>query len=97
MTWITFPALLFGSFLAGMGLALLYFRMLWETVRRFASSRHPLALVLGSFLFRMLTLLTGFYLVMGGQWSKLAAVLLGFMVMREIYVRWLGKGLAGIH
>ncbi len=75
------------SFLVGMGLALLYFRMLWATVKRFALSRHPLAFVLGSFVFRMLALLTGFYLVMGGKWTRLALAMLGFMVMREIYLR----------
>ena len=89
---ISFPVLLLVAFLAGMGLALIYFRLLWATVKRLCSVRRPLMFVAGSFIARMLMLLSGFYLVMAGQWERLVACLLGFLLMREIYVRRLWRG-----
>ena len=35
--------------------------------------------------------LAGFYFVMQGSWERLAAAMVGFLLMREILVRRLGK------
>jgi F1F0 ATPase subunit 2 len=44
-----------------------------------------------SFALRTALALTGFYLVMQGDWQRLAAALVGFLLMREILLRRLGK------
>jgi len=76
--------------LAGVGLGAIFFGGLWWTIRRGASS--PLAALwfLGSALIRMGVALTGFYFVGGGEWQRLVACLVGFLVAR-FTITWLTR------
>lgn len=74
------------AFGAGLGLGVFYFGLLWLTVRRLASARRPVSLVFASFVFRMGAVLAAFYFVMGGSWERLVACLLGFIIMRSIFL-----------
>jgi len=82
--WIAIFYLLVGC-LAGMGLGAFYFGTLWATVRHLPESRRPALLSLGSFLGRLAVLLVGFYLIMGEQWERLLAGVLGFLVVRKLF------------
>jgi len=66
----------------GLGLGLFYFGGLWLTVRHIAQSRHPGALVAMSFLVRTAITSGGFGMVMQGQWERVAACMLTFLVVR---------------
>lgn len=74
------------AFLAGTLLGLFYFGLLWATVRRVPTARHPALLVLGSFAVRMAVVIAAFYFVMNGRWERLAACLLGFLIVRQVMV-----------
>jgi len=79
------------SFLAGIGLGGAYFAGLWETVRKLPDAEKPVRRVALSFALRMALVLSGFYLVMQGDWQRLAAAMVGFLLMRELLLRRLGK------
>jgi F1F0 ATPase subunit 2 len=79
------------AFIAGMGLGLFYFGSLWLTVRAVQTARRAVLLTLSSFVGRMAVTIVGFYLIMGGHWERLIVALLGFLLMRGILVRRLGK------
>jgi F1F0 ATPase subunit 2 len=68
--------------LAGTALGAVFFGGLWWTVRRGVSAGHPALWFLGSGLLRMGIVVAGFYVVGGGQWPRLAAALVGFIVAR---------------
>jgi F1F0 ATPase subunit 2 len=85
------PLLLIISFGVGVALGVVHFTGLWHTVKHLPDSRYPFASLLGSFLARMVLLMTGFILLMNGRWESLSAALLGFLLAREILVRRLGR------
>ena len=68
--------------IAGLLLGVLFFGGLWLTVKKIASSKMPALLVLSSFIFRIGIVVAGFYFVGLGDWKKLAACLIGFIVAR---------------
>ena len=70
--------------LAGAVLGAIFFGGLWWTVRRGLSSGHPALWFLGSGLVRTSVVVAGFHFVGGGQWQRIAAALLGFIVSRFI-------------
>ncbi len=73
---------------AGMLLGGLFFGGLWWTVGKCLTSPHPAQWMLASGLIRMSVTLAGFYFVSGGQWQRLMACLVGFIIARLI-VTWL--------
>jgi len=73
--------------IAGLGLGVIFFGGLWWTVRKGVSSKHPAAWFLGSMLLRMGLVLAGFYFVGGGDWKRLIACLLGFIIARLLVTR----------
>jgi len=75
---------------AGLALGVFYFRGLWHTVKRLPESGRPFLTAFGSFALRAAVVLAGFYLVMGDEWERLVAVLIGFILAREFLVRSLG-------
>jgi F1F0 ATPase subunit 2 len=81
---------LMAAFAAGMVLGAFYFTTLWQTVRRLPTTVSPVRLMLGSIVLRMAVLTVGFYFVMGGHWERMAAAMLGFVVMRKILTYRLG-------
>ena len=80
LTWL-FAAL------AGALLGAFFFGGLWWTVQRTLDSHRSVLWHLGGLLLRMAVTLSGFYLVGGGQWQRLAACLAGFVLARFIAVR----------
>jgi F1F0 ATPase subunit 2 len=80
------------ALLAGLCLGALYFWGLWFTVRRLSETVKPFRLMFVSYILRIGLILTGFYLVMGGRWERLAAAMVGFLIIREILMlRWGGR------
>ena len=84
------PLTLVLAWLAGGLLGALFFGGLWWTVRRGVSSRRAALWFFGSLLVRMSIVLAGFYFVGRGNWERLAACLLGFIIARFI-VMWLTR------
>ena len=74
----------------GLVLGAVFFGGLWWTVRKGVSSPRPALWFLGSMLLRMGIVLAGFYFVGGGQWQRLLACLLGFVIARFL-VMWLTR------
>jgi len=77
---------------AGVGVLLgaVFFGGLWWTVQKGLSSKRPALWFVGSLVLRTGISLAGFYLVSGGQWDRLLACLLGFVVARFIVTRLFG-------
>ena len=75
------------SSVAGALLGGFFFGGLWWTVRKAVSSRQPALWFLGSMLLRTGIVLPGFYVVSGGDWKRLLASLLGFVIARLIVTR----------
>ena len=96
---MTAMIILIAAFAAGLVLGGFYFIALWQTVRRLPATVSPVRLMLGSFVLRMAVLSAGFYFVMGGHWERMAAVLLGFIVIRKILTYRLGpqKAVEAVH
>jgi len=67
---------------AGLSLGAIFFGGLWWTVRKGVSSKHLAHWFLGSLLLRMSLVLVGFYFVGRGNWLRLVACLLGFIIAR---------------
>ena len=82
------------AFVAGLLLSAFYFGGLWWTVRKGVVSKHPALWFSGSMLLRTSIVLVGFYFVGRGQWERLVACLLGFVVAR-VLVTWLTRSAAG--
>ncbi len=76
--------------LAGLLLGGIFFGSLWWTVRRGVSAKRPALLFLGSLLLRTAVTLAGFYVVGDGQWQRLLACLLGFVIARFMVTRFAG-------
>lgn len=74
----------------GLLLGAIFFGGLWWTVRKGLSSRQPALWFFGSMLLRMGIALAGFYFVGRGDWRRLIACLLGFVVARFV-VTWLTR------
>ena len=72
---------------AGVLLGAIFFGGLWWTVRNGVSSTHPALWFLGSMLLRMGIVLLGFYFVGRGNWQRLVACLLGFIIARFCVMR----------
>ncbi len=75
-------ALLAGSFLGAA-----FFGGLWWTIRKGVSSKSPALWFLGSILLRTAIVVIGFYLVGRGDWHRLLACLLGFILTRTLVTR----------
>jgi F1F0 ATPase subunit 2 len=78
------------SFLAGSLLGVFFFGGLWWTVQRLPDSKSPALLALTSFVIRTAAVLGVFYLILtelaGMAWPRLAATLVGFILLRVITV-----------
>jgi F1F0 ATPase subunit 2 len=72
------------GWLAGMLLGAFFFGGLWWTVRRGVSSNHPARWFFGSLLLRTGIVVLGFYFILGDDWRRLLAGLLGFIAARLI-------------
>lgn len=78
--------LMIAAFVAGMALGTLFFGGLWFTVKKVVTAKVPALWVLGSFIFRVGIVLTGFYFIGAGSWQRLVSCLIGFVVARFIVI-----------
>ena len=72
---------------AGVVLGAIFFGGLWWTIRKGLTSPRPALWFLGSALVRMGIALLGFYYVGQGDWKRLVACLVGFLMARLIVTR----------
>ncbi len=70
------------ALLAGGVLGAIFFGGLWWTVRLGISSKWTAVLFLGSLLLRTAIALAGFYFVSQGDWRRVLACLVGFLIAR---------------
>lgn len=89
--WEYAPALVGGMVTGGF-----YFGGLWWTVRHVVQARRPARVLWASFLVRASIALAVFYVVMGGNWLRLVACMVGFLFMRQLLTWRLGPG-GGTH
>ena len=82
---------LFTSLAAGMMLGWIYFRGLWHTVERLPDFRRPALSMSWSFVIRVVIVMIGFYFIMGGHLERLAMAMAGFILVRQLMVRRLGR------
>ena len=72
---------------AGLLLGAVFFGGLWLTVCKGVSSKRPAHWFLWSLLLRMSLVLVGFYFAGRGNWQRLVACLLGFIIARFCVMR----------
>ena len=72
---------------AGLVLGAIFFSGLWWTVRKGIGSNEPALWFASSLLLRTGITLLGFYFVGRGNWKRLVAALLGFVLARFIVMR----------
>lgn len=72
-------------------LGAIFFGGLFWTVKRGLASRRPALLFLGSSLLRMGIAVAGFYFVGQGDWRRLVACLVGFVIARVLVTRFSGE------
>lgn len=75
------------ALIAGIMLGAIFFGGLWWTVRQGVSSKRMALWFLGSMLLRTCIVVLGFYFILGDDWKRLLAGLLGFIVARLIVMR----------
>jgi F1F0 ATPase subunit 2 len=75
------------ALIAGIVLGAFFFGGLWWTVRKGMASERVALWFLGSMLLRTSVVVLGFYFVLGDDWRRLVAGLLGFVVARTIVMR----------
>jgi F1F0 ATPase subunit 2 len=75
------------ALLAGVLLGTIFFGGLWWTIRRGVSSERPATWFFGSLMLRTIIAVAGFYLISRGDWRRLLAGLLGFLVARALVTR----------
>jgi F1F0 ATPase subunit 2 len=75
------------ALLEGGLLGVFFFLGLWWTVRRLANSKQVALLFLTSMLLRSSVVVLGFYFILGDNWQRLVAGLLGFIIARIIVIR----------
>jgi F1F0 ATPase subunit 2 len=81
------PLILAGDLLAGILLGAFFFGGLWWTIQMRPPSQWSGLLFSGSLLLRMAAVLTGLYLLSHGDWRKLVACLVGFILARIAVTR----------
>jgi F1F0 ATPase subunit 2 len=72
---------------AGAALGIVFFSGLLWTIRRGLTSKQAGLWFSASFLARTAIVVTGFYFAARGDWRRMAACLVGFLVARTIVVR----------
>lgn len=85
-TTLDLVTLLF-ALLEGALLGLFFFAGLWWTVRKIASTKNVALLFFCSMVLRTSMVLLGFYFLLGDNWQRLVAGLIGFVIARVIVTR----------
>ncbi len=82
------PLMLILAALAGIVLGLLFFGGLWWTVRKGMTSSHPALLFVSSLILRMGIALVGIYYIGMGDWKRMVACVVGFIIARYVVTWW---------
>jgi len=80
------PALIL-ALLAGISLGTIFFGGLWWTTRKGVLSPRPAVWFFGSLVLRAIIAAAGFIFVAHGDWRRLVACLLGFLLARFLVMR----------
>jgi F1F0 ATPase subunit 2 len=75
------------ALLEGALLGLFFFAGLWWTVRRIETTKNVALLFFCSMALRTIIVLLGFYFMLGDNWQRLVAGLIGFVIARIIVTR----------
>lgn len=81
------PSALALALIAGALLGAIFFGGLWWTIRGAVSSRRPASWFFVSLLLRTGVAVSGFYLASRGDWRRLLACLVGFLIARVLAMR----------
>lgn len=81
------PSILALALLAGLLLGMIFFGGLWWTIRKGMASSVAALWFTGSLMLRTAIAVAGFYFVSHGEWQRLVACLLGFLLARMIMTR----------
>lgn len=81
------PLSLAAALIAGIVLGAFFFGGLWWTVNKGLSSKRTALWFFGSMLVRMFIVVLGFYFILGDDWKRLLAGLLGFVIARMVVMR----------
>jgi F1F0 ATPase subunit 2 len=79
------------AFLSGLALGAFFSLNLWSSVKKMTDEQTPWHVLFVNYVLRIGVVAVGFYIVMDGHWERMIAALGGFVLMREILVRRLGK------
>jgi len=79
------------SLCGGAVLGLLYFTGLWLTVQRMHTAKHPWRLFAASYVLRLALAVFCFYVLILAGWQHAVAALVGFVAVRYILGRRLGR------
>ncbi len=79
------------AFTAGMALGTFFSFNLWSSVKKMVDEKTPWHVLFASFLLRVSVVLLGFYLIMDGSKERLIAAVIGFVIVKEIMTRLLGR------
>jgi F1F0 ATPase subunit 2 len=90
-------AILSVSLMAGVLIGACFFGGLWWTVQKSLTSNNPALWFFGSTLVRTGFAMAGFYFTSRGDWQKLLACLLGFVIARVVVTRLTRTTKKGIH
>ena len=90
-------AILSVSLMAGVLIGAFFFGGLWWTVQKSLTSNNPALWFFGSTLMRAGFAMAGFYFTSRGDWQKLLACLLGFVIARVVVTRLTRTTKKGIH
>jgi len=83
------------ALLAGTALGAMFFGGLWWTIRRRLCLNQPALWFFGSLLVRTSIALTGFLVVSGGDWRRMAACVVGFVAARVVVTQLTGPAARG--
>jgi F1F0 ATPase subunit 2 len=85
------PPSLVLAFAAGSVAGGIYLLSLWLAIGRLANARRPVLALLSGMVLRLALLLVAFYLLMAGDALRLVAALAGFIAMRILVTRLVGR------
>ena len=74
------------AFIGGLALGILFFGVLWLTVKKAVTAKIPALWIFGSFFIRTGIILVGFYFISSGNLKRLVVCLVGFMIARFLVI-----------
>ena len=79
------------AFVVGVGLGVFYFGTLWTVVRRLDRLAWPAVWLGVTAILRLAMVLALLALLVGTRWERVVVALVGFLAVRVVLTRWLGR------